>query len=119
MRRGIVSIVKGGIRMRRISRGCAWPVLLEATWPVAPWPFGRSSQLAHRNWANRRPGDLGDVLHSNAVVDDGPVVAVEIEVVDDRRLVVNPPFFPRRDAMTARMQVAEISRRHERVAIRG
>ena len=47
---------------------------------------------------NRRPGDLGDVLHSKAVVDDGPVVAVEIEVVDDCGLIVNPRFLPRCDA---------------------
>ena len=67
---------------------------------------------------NLLPGDSGDVVRRDAGIDDALMVAVKIDVVDDRGLIENPRYFTCLDAMTSRMRVAEILRCHKREGIR-
>ena len=124
-----VGVPARGVELFRLSKagpGCGgFPVVTPGPWfcwPAGPPRHGcpvETPQLTHRDRVNRRPGDVGDMLRLDAAVDDGPVVAVKIEVVDDRGLIEYPRFVPCLDAKMARMRVAKISGRHKREEIRG
>ena len=66
------------------------------------------------NRANRRVRHFGDVLRINAVVDESPVFAVHIKVVDDGRAIENLRHLAGFDTVTPWMRVAEIPGMHER-----
>ena len=78
---------------------------------------GRGAQFPHRHRMNRRVRDCGNVLRGDAAVDERTVVAVKIEIVDDRRVIVNTRHLGRRAAVAERVRVAEMPRRHEGEAI--
>ena len=84
---------------------------------VAPELFAArngTGRFTDGNRTNRRVRHFGDVLRINAVVDEIPAATVHVEIVDDRRVAENLRYLPRFNAMTPRMRVAEISRRHKR-----
>jgi hypothetical protein len=57
-------------------------------------------------WMNCLPGDVGDVLRGDAIINND--VMVDVEVIDDGRLIVNLRYLGWRDAMAVRMRVTEI-----------
>ena len=116
---GMIPVVKGRAGLRRIGRGDARPVVWLAARRAVPRLSLGNAQLAHGNRMDRRPRRVGDVPHRDAVVDIGPVVPVEIEVIDDGGLMVNPWFIPVAHAIVARMRIAKIAGRHKRKAVDG
>ena len=62
-----------------------------------------------------RSGDGGDVFRRNAAVDE--IVIVDVEVVDDRGVIINLRYLGRGHAIAARMRVAKMSNRHKRETI--
>jgi len=49
---------------------------------------------------NFLPGNRGNIMRRDAGIDEALVVAVKVDVVEDRGLIVNPRYFARRHAMT-------------------
>ncbi len=58
-----------------------------------------------------------DAFRRDAGIDKGPVMTVEIEVIDDRGVIINLCYLGRRHAIAARMRVAKMSNWHKRETI--
>ena len=67
--------------------------------------------VVDRNRADRCVGAGGNAAHINALVDDG--VVVDIEIIDDGRVIVNLRHLGRWNAIIVRVRTAEILRRYE------
>ena len=74
--------------------------------------------LMNRHLVDWRMSGVGDALRRNAVVDDNLIItlAVNMDVIDDRGVVVNLRRLRRRGAIIMRVRIAEIGRRHKREA---
>ena len=83
-----------------------------------PTPRHASVPGAKGDRMNRLSGDRGDVRGRDAGIHNPLMAAVNVEVIDDRGLIVNARHFTCVNAMTPRMRIAEVLRRHEREGVR-
>jgi hypothetical protein len=76
---------------------------------------GRRAGIPDGDGMNGRSGDSGDVFRINSTIDE--VVIANIEVVDDRGMVVNLRYLRWSGTKAAWVRVTKMTDRHERETI--
>ena len=117
MQRAIVSVFAGS-RIAREARAiynqrAAIAAELIAVWAVS----GRRGCIPDCDGMDGGMRAGNDSFRRDAGIDKGPVMAVEIEVIDDRGVIINLRDLARRHAITAWMRVAKMSNRHKRETV--
>ena len=117
MRRAIIS-VSAGSRIAREARAIYNKRAAIATELIAMWAVsGRRGCVPDCDGMDGCMRVGNDSFRRDASIDKGPVVAVEIEVIDDRGVIINLRHLGRCHAIAARVRVAKMSNRHKRETI--